>query len=168
MTRKYQKKSILFAEPDGRVKQMTREQVESHGLNAREQHYVEALDDGLKPGTAAREAGFSAPPTSERVQRAVANLNAKKSAAEALSRKSVTDGFMEAIELAKLAGEPMTMIAGYREIGKMHGFYEPKTTKIDVSVNGQVLVQKLSVMSDEELLRLSQGEMDDDEDVIDV
>ena len=39
------------------------------------------------------------------------------------------------------------MIAGWREVGKMCGFYEPTKAKIEVSVQGQVLLQRLNGMS---------------------
>jgi hypothetical protein len=40
----------------------------------------------------------------------------------------------------------------------MCGFYEPTKAKIEVSVQGQVLIQRLNAMSDEELLKLAEGD----------
>ena len=40
----------------------------------------------------------------------------------------------------------------------MCGFYEPTKAKIEVSVQGQVLLQRLNGLSDEELLKLSEGD----------
>ena len=60
--------------------------------------------------------------------------------------------------MAKIKADPLTMIAGWREVGKMCGFYEPTKTKIEVSVQGQVLIQRLNAMSDEELLKLAEGD----------
>jgi hypothetical protein len=48
------------------------------------------------------------------------------------------------------------MIAGWREVGKMCGFYEPKKVDIKVSMQGQVLLQRLNSMSDKELLSLTE------------
>ena len=53
------------------------------------------------------------------------------------------------------------MIAGWREVGKMCGFYEPTRTRVEVSVNGQVMVQRLNAMTDAELLELTQQEVID-------
>lgn len=50
------------------------------------------------------------------------------------------------------------MVSGWREIGKMCGFYEPTKTKVEVSVNGRVMVERINAMSDEELLRLAEGD----------
>ena len=38
----------------------------------------------------------------------------------------VMAGLKEAIDMAKLMSEPATMIAGWREIGKLCGYYEPR------------------------------------------
>lgn len=46
--------------------------------------------------------------------------------------------------MAKIKADPLTMIAGWREVGKMCGFYEPTKAKIEVSVQGQVLIQRLN------------------------
>jgi phage terminase small subunit len=47
------------------------------------------------------------------------------------------------------------MIAGWREIAKMLGYYEPERRKIDVSVSAKRMVDQFETMSDEELLRLA-------------
>ena len=76
-------------------------------------------------------------------------------AASRVSKKRVVDGMLEAIEAAKLKADPAVMVAGWKEIGRLCGHYEPTKTQIEVSVNGQVMLQKMTAMSDEELLRLA-------------
>ena len=83
---------------------------------------------------------------------------AKYEEAAQMTRQRVMDGLLEAVEMAKLMAEPATMVSGWREIGKMCGFYEPTKTKVEVSVQGQVLIQRLNSMSDEELLQLAEGD----------
>ena len=51
--------------------------------------------------------------------------------------------------MARIKADPIAMIAGWREIGKMCRFYEATRAKIEVSVQGQVLIQRLNTMSDE-------------------
>ena len=51
-----------------------------------------------------------------------------------MTREKVVNMHMEAFELAKLMAEPASMVAAAREIGKMHGFYEPK--KVELSFGG--------------------------------
>jgi len=71
-----------------------------------------------------------------------------------MTKKKVMDGLLEGIEMAKLMSEPMTMISGWREVGKLCGFYEPTRHKVDISVNGTMVLEQMNSLSDEELLKL--------------
>ena len=71
-----------------------------------------------------------------------------------MTRKRVMEGLLEGVEMAKLMAEPSAMIAGWREIGKMCGYYEPVTKRIDLNVTGNVTMQRLERLSDAELLKL--------------
>jgi hypothetical protein len=57
----------------------------------------------------------------------------------------------------------MSMISGWREIARMCGYFEPTKHRIEVDIQGKVIVQRLQGMSDADLLRLAEGE----DDVID-
>jgi hypothetical protein len=84
---------------------------------------------------------------------------AKYEAAAQMTRKKVMDGLLEAVEMAKLMSEPASMIAGWREIGKMCGYYEPIQKKIDINVSGNVVMQRLERLSDADLIKLIQQEV---------
>ena len=71
-----------------------------------------------------------------------------------MTRKKVMDGMLESIEMAKLMSEPASMIAGWREIGKICGYYAPVEHKVKVDVSGNVVHQRLSGMSDADLLEM--------------
>jgi len=71
-----------------------------------------------------------------------------------MTRKRVMDGLLEGVEMAKLMAEPASIISGWREIGKMCGYYEPTRHKIDVSVTGNVVLERMNRLSDSELLKL--------------
>lgn len=75
-------------------------------------------------------------------------------AASQMSRKRVMDGILEGIEMAKLMAEPATVITGWREIGKMCGYFEPVKHTLDINIKGDVTVRQLNGMSDAELLKL--------------
>lgn len=81
--------------------------------------------------------------------------------ASGMNRKRVIDGFMEAIEIAKTMAEPSTMVAGWREIGKMCGYYEPVQVKHTVHHEGKALVDRMEKMSDDELFEIIQKRMDE-------
>lgn len=80
-----------------------------------------------------------------------------------MDRRQVMEGFKEAIEMAKLMAEPATMIAGWREIGKLCGYYAPVETKVKVDVTGSVTMKTLTQLSDAELLELIEKGSKNDE-----
>lgn len=69
-----------------------------------------------------------------------------------MTRKRVMEGLLEGVEMAKLMAEPASMISGWREIGKMCGYYEPVKVKLEGGL-GNALA-RLEQLSDEELYRL--------------
>ena len=46
------------------------------------------------------------------------------------------------------------MIAGWREVRKMCGYYEPVKKQIDVNITGNVVMERLNRLSDADLLKL--------------
>jgi Terminase small subunit len=75
----------------------------------------------------------------------------------AVTREKVLEELQVAIEVARLKGDPMAMIAGWREIAKMCGYYALERKKVEVSVDGEALQAKIAAMSDQELLALADG-----------
>lgn len=73
-----------------------------------------------------------------------------------MTRKRVVDGLLEAIDMAKMTSEPSSMIAGWREIAKMCGYYAPVEKKVSIDVNTNPVMERLNRLSDAELLKLMQ------------
>lgn len=118
----------------------------------------------LNQTAAARQAGFRQPGTSAhalvrnpKVKAAIAAEREEYARSSGMTKQKVIEGFSESIDLARIKADPLAMIAGWREIGKMCGFYEAQKTEIKLSMQGQVLVQRLNSMSDAELLALAEG-----------
>ncbi len=80
-------------------------------------------------------------------------IKAKFEEAAQMSRKKVMDMLVESYDMAKLMAEPASMVSAAREIGKMCGYYEPVKTKIEMTVNGQVVHKHMESMSDEDLVK---------------
>ena len=76
--------------------------------------------------------------------------------ASQMSRKKVMDMLLEAYDVAKTVSEPSSMVSAAREIGKMCGYFTVQH-KVEVSVSGNVLIDRMNRLSDEELLRLIEG-----------
>ncbi len=85
-------------------------------------------------------------------------LHARQSADAArlsLRREDVLAGLLEAVDQARVQSNPMGMIAGLREIGKMMGFYAVEAKRVDVNVKGQCALQRrMAAMSDADLLKI--------------
>ena len=79
-------------------------------------------------------------------------------AAVGMTRQKVMEGLLEAVEMSKIQADPTAMIAGWREVGKMCGYYEPVKKQIDVNITGNVVMQRLNKLSDAELLKLIETE----------
>ena len=133
--------------------------------------YVEAVLDGKSKPEAALAAGYShgqsfaAAERSQLVQNALAERREELSSATQITRVGVLNGILEAIEMARLQGEPLVMLTGYRDISKMMGYNAPEVKKLEVSTNQGRLRHKIQSLSDEDLMRMADGE--DIDDVID-
>jgi hypothetical protein len=93
------------------------------------------------------------------VAAAVRKGEAEIAAKAQLTRGTVLHGFLEAIELGRLKADPSAMIAGWREIAKMCGYYAPERKQIELSTAGLVLRTQIEDMSDAELANLiAEGE----------
>jgi phage terminase small subunit len=132
--------------------------------------YVDARGRGKGKRAAAAEAGYSNPQdissdveNSPVVQEALTRERAAYRLVSGLSRQDVLDGFMDAINQAKLLADPNAQIAGWREIAKIHGYYAPEVKRVELSGPQQRKVNQLESMSDEELLKLAalEGEFEE-------
>lgn len=131
-------------------------------LNSKQRSFVSVLVNERQTQTeAARRAGYAPESASStardllalpKIQAAVAAERASYAIASGVTKKRVVDGLIEAVDMAKLMSDPLAMIAGWREVGKMLGFYEPQKVNVSVSVTGKALLDKMSAMSDEELM----------------
>lgn len=148
--------------------------------NKRIRSLVSHIADGKSIVDAAKAAGLPFAPsekpgdcvvarqTLERpyVQDMIAEERAGTARDHKITRKMVIEGLKEAIDMSRTLAEPAIMVAGWREIGKMCGFYEAVKVKVDVTSGGVSLSQKIMNMTDADLLRLACGEVPED-DIID-
>jgi phage terminase small subunit len=109
------------------------------------------------------DAGFSVNGASVAGNRMLRNasvqnaLQARQSAdATRLSirRDDVLEGLQEAVQQAREQRIPMGMIAGYRELAKMLGFYSVETKRVELSAVQAAVKGNFAAMSDEQLLAL--------------
>ena len=131
-------------------------------LDPRERIFAEHIAGGARQVMAARAAGFKQPEKlayrvlkRPHVARAVKFLADENRKACQMDRKKVMAGFLDAIEIAKLQADGSTMVAGWREVGRMCGLYEPEKKELAVSVTAKRMIDKLETMTTEELFELA-------------
>ena len=134
-------------------------------LTEKEKLFCEALIKGQPQTIAARSAGFTHPAVEasrllkkDKIQGALQYLHKKHERASQMTRKKVMAGFAEAIEMAKAQGEPATMVNGWREIGRMCGYYAPEKKVIDVNISAKRAVDVIETLSDAELLEMIEND----------
>ena len=152
------------AKPKSKEKQITAERPRSILLTAQQAAFVDAKMLGKDNIDAARAAGYKSPITqgnniekTASVQAALAAARDELSSAAQITRADVIDGFMEAINMAKLAADPTAMIKGWSETAKVLGLYAPEVKKVEISGSQKRLQSKYEAMSDMELLDIIEG-----------
>jgi hypothetical protein len=89
----------------------------------------------------------------ERIASAVRTKRSELAAKHQVSRDQVVEKLVDAIELARIQGDPSAMIRGWTEIGKLLGYYQPdKAMKVHVNISTQREIQRLETLSDAELV----------------
>jgi hypothetical protein len=131
-------------------------------VTEKQDKYIEARLDGKNKRQASIEAGYnvsgiSVIEKSADVRAALESARAELSSAAQIKRADVIEMLKEAYDMAKLAAEPASMVSAAKEIGKMLGFYEPETIRIESARSANSVQRKLMTMSDEELAEIAEG-----------
>jgi phage terminase small subunit len=134
--------------------------------NTRQQRFIdEYLIDGNGTAAAIR-AGYSKRSAKMQASRLMTNddilrvLNERRRRLAGdfrIKREEVLCGFLDAIERAKVQGNPAAEITGWREVAKMLGFYAPEVLKVHLGDDHERLQKKFEAMSDQELLVIAGG-----------
>ena len=132
-------------------------------LTPRQEQFVEnyvlcgnATEAARRAGYGERGAGVTATRLlkNANVLAAIDVLRAANAERFALSREAVIEELLAAIAVAKDQSNPQVVIAGWREIAKMCGFYAPEKRRVEAPESGSRAYARLSALSDEELLAM--------------
>ena len=136
------------------------------GLTAKQARFVaEYLVDG-NGARAAVAAGYGAPGARVAAHRLLTKANVQKAlrarqAADAtrlsLQRDDVLRGLLQAVERARIEGNPAAMISGWASIGKMLGLYAPEVRRREISDDGGDAMRRIEAMTNQELAVLVGG-----------
>lgn len=88
-----------------------------------------------------------------RVQEALQARQAADATRLSLKREDVLAGLLEAVNQAREQKNPMAMISGLREVGKMMGFYAVETKRVELTATRGGMTN-LEGMSDGELINI--------------
>lgn len=138
------------------------EREKSAVVEAKQKVFADAILEGHSQSDAARAAGYH--PTNaanvmrqEEVQGYLAEARREVGNLTTIRRLDVLNIFMEAIDMARTMADPAQMINGAKEVGKMMGFYEPETLKLEVEGNTRSLSAKFKSLTDSQLLEIAAG-----------
>jgi len=127
------------------------------GLTTRQRDYVINVGvKGLGASAAARQAGFTNPPTGKKIRDAIRQLHIRAAQHYEVELADIVQGYLDSIDVARVKGEPQSMIAGYRELARITGHLDSdKSATIGNQVNIlQVTQEALENMSFAELTKL--------------
>jgi phage terminase small subunit len=112
-----------------------------------------ALDANFSPRSARQHAARMM--ANAAIQAALAARQGVDARRLEISRQDAIRGLLEAIDQAREQSNPAAMIAGWKAIGQMLGFFEPVKHRVEVAtVPDSDLMRKLHTMSDAELSAL--------------
>lgn len=138
-------------------------------LTDKQAAYVDARASGLNKQDSAGLAGYAHPAHEaknlEKLPKITQSLlaeRAKNAYMIGMTRDKVLQGMLDAVTDAKILADPMSQIAGWREIAKICGFYAPEVRQIQLTGPTARVLERMQELSDEELLQIAQS------DVIDV
>jgi phage terminase small subunit len=130
-------------------------------LSEKQKIFVNGLLHGQTQTTAARCAGYGFPKEEAcrlmkmpKIRESLQYLQRKHEKAAGVSRKQVMDGMLEAIEMAKIQGDPSVMVNGWREIGRMCGFYAAEKKVVEINISAKRAIDKLETLTDAQLMEL--------------
>jgi phage terminase small subunit len=142
------------------------------GLTQQEEAFLLNLMQGMPKSTAVKQAGYTFKDASSaadkilkrpQVKNRLAQLQTEARQRAKFTQDDVLTGLEEAINDAKLAGDPNAQISGWREIAKMLGYYAPEQKKLEISHTHEKARQQLASLPEDELMKLAGGDVIDGE-----
>jgi hypothetical protein len=114
-------------------------------------YHVEVL--GLPPKKAAQLTKYTGSVVAPHIMQARELVKTQLRGSMVVTREDATAGLRDAIDRAKLMGEPMTEIAGWDRLIKLHGLDQPQKVDVNIHSTVEVLTKHVRTLSDEELVK---------------
>lgn len=137
-------------------------------MDPRRAHFAHDVARGVDRKASHIAAGFTGDKDNARkleqdpeVAAEIARLRAETAKNCNITKEMVADGLRRAADMALSNLDATGMVAAWRELGKLLGYYAPEVRKIEKQINKKDLKAALEDLSDEELRQLSQGRVID-------
>ena len=141
-------------------------------MDAQKNQFAVNISMGMTQTAAARASGYNAQMGTAlmkdpETQALIAHNSKEMQSQLILSRNDVLEGMLSAIDDAKLVGEAMPQIAGWREVGKIIGCYAPEKKELVIEQNVEVIQKRVREIADEELHKYTtiEGEVVTEDDM---
>lgn len=132
-------------------------------LSPQEQMFLYQLEViGLPVLRAAEVAGVSSPYSVLKKPHIVSGREQYRRAVQGrtdFSREDIVAGMKAAIEQATILGDPMSQIAGWREIAKLKGYDKQPNVNINLTGTIDQVTRQLKALSTEQLAELAGGQV---------
>ena len=127
--------------------------------------FAREVASGKKRGVSAILAGYESPQSNltdvaPAIQAALTKEFKKNAEIAGVTREDIIQGLLDAANMGRIAADPMAMIAAYRELGKLCGYYAPEVKKVEHELGAETL-HALENLSDSELMRMARGRVID-------
>lgn len=133
-------------------------------LSTRQRSFVHAYVESGNGAAAAIKAGYSERSAKVTASRLLTKANVRTAVRTQqeeiakrldLSREKVLAELQEAVNVARMKGDAQAMVAAWREVAKICGFYAPERKSLKTSETGHEALRRLESLSDFELLALA-------------
>lgn len=102
-----------------------------------------AVRAGYAPGASAKVAASRLLSNDNPVKRAIQTRQSVDARRLSIRRDDVLNGLLEAAEMARQQANPTALVSALREVGRMLGYYEPRTVNVDVNLAPTSYVRRM-------------------------
>lgn len=71
----------------------------------------------------------------------------------AITKEDVIAGFKDGIDMARIMADSKAMVAGWKEIGELLGYYAPQKVDVNLNTSVEVLQKTIRTIPTEELIK---------------
>ena len=128
----------------------------------RKQEFAELVGQGLSWNQAGKRVGLTtdtaiyAYKNDPEVKKYLRTVHDENIRAMEMTREKVQALVLEAVDMARVQADPLSIIRGAQELNKMCGFYAPEEKRITLTSEQRRTLSQFDGMSDEEIAKIAE------------